>query len=345
MFVAFNQFLYFNFIKMNVLNIYIIHFNKLEKRLDNIKRLERLANEDTTLNINVHIVDEHQPDTININNIKNLVKIEKLPENENAFYQNFVKQMSLEILSNTFNHFKAIQQISKNPSNSYNIILEDDVVYSDKIFVQINTLINHVQSLLDWNIIFLGQPSDKSIQSMTSLSLNDIDNNNLLLHCCESYMIQTETAKDMLLNFFPIRFSYNVQLSYLMNKHNYKCMKIFPNICGDGSKMGVYTSSILMNNVLIFNDLYKEIYIMLEQHLKFDDAMIETVKGKFSSNTNTENPDFIYLEALFYKKIGYIEKAKELFETAMGYYEENLVPMNNTSTFLKNYIELYKVLQ
>tara|TARA_Y100000389_G_scaffold192603_1_gene220275 strand:- start:104 stop:472 length:369 start_codon:yes stop_codon:yes gene_type:complete len=122
-------------------------------------------------------------------------------------------------------------------------------------------------------------------------------------------------------------------------------MKIFPNICGDGSKMGVYTSSILMNNVLIFNDLYKEIYIMLEQHLKFDDAMIETVKGKFSSNTNTENPDFIYLEALFYKKIGYIEKAKELFETAMGYYEENLVPMNNTSTFLKNYIELYKVLQ
>lgn len=100
-----------------------------------------------------------------------------------------------------------------------------------------------------------------------------------------------------------------------------------------------------MNNVLIFNDLYKEIYIMLEQHLKFDDATIETVEGKFTSNTNTENPDFIYLEALFYKKIGDIEKAKKLFETAMGYYEENFVPMNNTSTFLKNYIELFKVMQ
>tara|TARA_B100000497_G_C7283565_1_gene195884 strand:+ start:94 stop:462 length:369 start_codon:yes stop_codon:yes gene_type:complete len=122
-------------------------------------------------------------------------------------------------------------------------------------------------------------------------------------------------------------------------------MKIFPNICGDGSKMGVYTSSILMNNVLIFNDLYKEIYILLEKHLKFDDDTVEIVKDKFLNNTNKENPDFVYLEALFYKKIGDIEKAKELFETAMGLYEENLVPMNNTSTFLKNYIELYKVLQ
>ena len=344
MFVTFNQFLYSNFIKMNVLNIYIIHFRKLEKRLDNIKRLERLANDDTTLKINVHIVDEHQPDTINVNNIKNLVKIEKLQDNENTFYQNFVKQMSLEILSNTFNHFKAIQQISKNQSNSYNIILEDDVVYSDKIFVQMNTLINHVQSL-DWNIIFLGQPSDKSIQSMSGLSLNDMEDTNLLLHCCESYMIHTETAKDLLLNFFPIRFSYNVQLSYLINKHKYKCMKIFPNICGDGSKMGVYTSSILINNVLIFNDIYKEIYILLEKHLTFDDDMVKIVKEKFSNNTNKENPDFVYLEALFYKRIGDIEKARELFETAMGLYEENLVPMNNTSTFLKNYIELYKVLQ
>jgi len=329
---------------MKVLNIYIIHFNKLEKRLDNIKRLQRLASEDTRLKINVNIVNEHKPDTINVNNVKNLVKIEKLPEEENTFYQNFVKQMSLEILSNTFNHFKAVQQISKNPSDSYNVILEDDVVYSDKIFVQMNTLINHIESM-DWNMIFLGQPSDKSVSSMTSLSLNDMDNNNLLLHCCESYMLHAETAKDMLLNFFPIRFSYNVQLSYLINKQNYKCMKIFPNICGDGSKMGVYTSSILMNNVLIFNDLYKEIYIMLEQHMKFDDVMVETIKNKFSSNTNKANPDFIYLEALFYKKLGDIEKAKELFETALGLYEENLVPMNNTSTFLKNYIELYKVLQ
>lgn len=330
---------------MNQLNIYIVHYKKLIQRSENIQKLEALAQKETNLKINIHIVDEHQPESIVISNVKNLIKIEKLPENENQFYQNFVKQMSLEVLSNIFNHFKAIQLISKNAEDTYNVILEDDVVYSDRIFTQMNTLINNLQTS-NWNMVFLGQPSDNNANKQTNtLSLSDIDPSNLLLHCCESYMVKSSTAKELLLNFFPIRFIYNVQLSYLVDKHKFKCMKIFPNICGDGSKMGSYTSSILMNNVLIFNDLYKEIYILLENNIELDEDMIKSIKGKFETNDKKHNPDFIYLEALFYKKIKDINRSKELFERAMELYESNFVPMNNTSTFLKNYIELYRVIQ
>jgi hypothetical protein len=48
---------------------------------------------------------------------------------------------------------------------------------------------------------------------------------------------------------------------------------------------------------------------------------------------------------LFYKKTNDIEKATELFEKAMIMFEKDKVPMNNTSSFLKNYIELYKYIQ
>ena len=331
---------------MVTLNIYVIHYNKLTKRAANIERLQKLAQQESIININVITVNDHQPEDINVNNIRNLVKLEKLAEDENQFYQSFLKQLSIEILSNTFQHFKAIQHISKQGENEYGLVLEDDVIYSDKIFTQIVTLLNNIKTL-EWDFLFLGQPSDQSVQQqMTSLNLNKMDTKDLVLHCCESYMLNTKTAKDILLNFFPIRFAYNIHLSYLVDKLNYNCYKVFPNICGDGSKMGDHTSSILINNVLICNDLYKEIYIALEkQQNDFAEDEIIAIETKFANNARRDNPDFCYLEALFNKKIGRISRSRECFEKAFALYEDNLVPMNNTSTFLKNYIEIFKITQ
>jgi len=326
------------------LNIYIIHSKKLTNRESNIERLKNLAKNTANIDISVNVISEHEPDTININNIKNLVKIDIIPEEDNQFYKSFVKQMSLQILSNTFNHFKAIQTISKNNTDSYNLILEDDVMYSDKIFSQLSSLITRLDST-EWDIVFLGQPSDGTVNTENnSLVLNNIDTHDMLLHCCESYLLNVKTAKDIVINFFPIRFGYNIQLSYIINKYKYKCVKIFPNICGDGSKMGNYTSSILMNNVLLFNNLYKEIYLMLENNQVLTDELKDRIELKFRENTKHTNPDFMYLEGLYYKRIGKFDKCKELFDKAMTKYEEDNVPMNNTSTFLRNYIELFKVL-
>nr|QOI90428.1 hypothetical protein HWQ62_00292 [Pyramimonas orientalis virus] len=328
---------------MVVLNIYIIHYTKRSDRLGNIEKLRTLAKEEPNLQININVVDDHQPESININNIKNLVKLEALPEGENIFYQKFLKQMSLPIFSNTFHHFKAIQHISKNSPNEYNIILEDDVVYSNKIFTQISTLIDTVKTT-DFDIIFLGQPSDKT-PTTNNLQVDNMDTKDIILHCCESYMVSSKAAKDILINFFPIRFVYNIQMSYIINKHNYKCMKIFPNICGDGSKMGDFTSSILTNNVLIFNEVYKKVYIMLESGEPLTDAQQNEITDLFLSNQRKNNPDFMYLEALFHKKLGNIKTSKTMFEQAMALYEKDDVPMNNTSTFLKNYIEMFRVIQ
>ena len=154
---------------MVTLNIYVIHYNKLTKRAANIERLQKLAQQESIININVITVNDHQPEDINVNNIRNLVKLEKLAEDENQFYQSFLKQLSIEILSNTFQHFKAIQHISKQGENEYGLVLEDDVIYSDKIFTQIVTLLNNIKTL-EWDFLFLGQPSDQSVQQqMTSL--------------------------------------------------------------------------------------------------------------------------------------------------------------------------------
>lgn len=340
------------------LNVYIIHDTRLEERQANIAELRKLAKEEQSLSVDITVIDQHPPDSINIANIKNLVKLEALPTGENPFYNSFLRKMSIEALSNTFNHFKALQTIGKlkdksEENDEYFLVLEDDVVYSAKIFKQLKSLIDNA-SVLEWDFLFLGQPkdnnndvADKSL-SENRLHFHMLDNTNLLLHCCESYMIKASSARDFVTHMFPIRYYFNVQMSYLLDKHKnrFKCAKIFPNICGDGSKIGAFNSSVLPNNVLIFNDLYKEVYMLLERHTSIlAEETVSNIKQRLDTNPYKDNPDFIYLEALLYRKQGNLEKSRDLFEKAMVSYEAKHVPINNTSTFLRNYIELHRFLQ
>ena len=339
------------------LHIYVIHYKKLETRLANIERLKALGEAAEDLTVKVHVVDSHQPSEINVNNIKNLVKLGPLEDNgtENTFYNNFVKKLSLEILSNILNHFKALQMIVKESStcpgeDTFYVVLEDDVMYSEKVYVQIASLISYIKSM-EWRIVLLGQPSDTGKQDGNKLQLQSICNEpNLLLHCCESYMIHPEMARELVMQIFPIRFAYNVQLSYMIDKymrtHKEGVYKIFPNVFGDGSKMGNYNSSILANNVLIFNATYKDIYLKLEKQgvtLSKEDS--ESIEEQFRNNPFKENPDFIYLEGLYHRKQGNLGKCRDCFARVLELNDANVVPMNNGSTFLRNYIELHKFLQ
>lgn len=359
-FVRFYQIFYFELNNkgyfatiMTFLNIYIIHYDQLTERMSNIEEIKRLAksfmSETSSFSINIQIINQHPPQSINVNNIRNLVKLDMLPEGENQLYNNFLKKMSIESLSNTFNHIKALQTIGKHPSSAdddtFHLVIEDDIVYSDKLFKQLAVLIDNLKSI-EWDVLFLGQPNDNSSTTdQSKLQLQKISTENIILHCCESYIIRPAVAKDIISLIFPLKFYYNIQLSYLLDKYKdrFKCTKIFPNICGDGSKTGKFNSSIMPNNVLLFNQLYKDIYLTLENSKStLSEEVVKSMKEKFESNPFKTNPDFIYLEALFYKKEGNLSKCKELFEQAFQSYEKNHVPLNNSSTFLKNYIELYK---
>lgn len=325
------------------LNIYIIHCSNLNDRESNIDKLKDLSKNQELMNVDICTVSDHNASTLQMKNIKNLIKLGKLDDGENEFYNQFTKQLSLEFISNNFNHFKALQHVSKNDDTDFNLIVEDDIQFSDKIFSQIHTLILKLQTM-EYDIVLLGQPSNNK-QASDNLICERIDNKDLLLNCIDSFIISTQCAKNTLTNFFPIRYVQNVQLSYLINKNNLKSFKIFPNICGDGSKMGVYPSSVSANNVQIFNDTYKRIYLLLNDEENFNTDSIEKIKILIKENPYKDNPDFMHLEALLYKKIKDYNKSKELFEKTFDSYKEKNCIMNNTSIFMRNYIDLYKSLQ
>jgi tetratricopeptide (TPR) repeat protein len=99
------------------------------------------------------------------------------------------------------------------------------------------------------------------------------------------------------------------------------------------------------NNVLLFNNIYKKIYTTLENNAMLNNEQIDEIKTLLEQNEYKDSPDFIHIEALLYMKIGDLAKSKSLFEKAYETYNITQTPMNNTSVFLKNYINIYKLIQ
>ena len=62
------------------LNIYVIHSSTLKEREQNIDNLKQLANSQQFFNISFTTVCDHEASSIQMKNIKNLIKLGKVEE-------------------------------------------------------------------------------------------------------------------------------------------------------------------------------------------------------------------------------------------------------------------------
>tara|TARA_B110000259_G_scaffold180291_1_gene220862 strand:- start:1617 stop:2615 length:999 start_codon:yes stop_codon:yes gene_type:complete len=326
-----------------MLNIFVIHYASLNDRNENIETLKKMAGQYKDLVVNIEIITDHDPETISSSSIGNLVKIQPTDIEKLSYYNNFLKSLSPQNISNALKHFKAIQKCSKSNEGDINLIIEDDVVYSDKFFSQIHLLITKLTTL-DWDVVFISQPSE-NVSPTNSLSVSAMNVSNTILPCCDGYVLNKSFAKELMIHFFPIHFEYNVHLSFVMNKMMHgKVYKCHPNLTGDGSKTGKFLSSIHANNVLIFNEDYKFVYSILESDSLSNDNLqkIDTIMAKEIASSNA---DFIYLNGLYKMKLKRYQESKDLFDKAIGLYENYGLQIDNTSSLLKNRIRLEQFLQ
>ena len=293
--------------------------------------------------MNIEIITEHDPETITSSSISNLVKVQQVTDENLSYYNNFLKELTTKNISNALKHFKAIQKCSKSADQDINLIIEDDIVFSDKFFSQIDMLITKLQNLT-WDIVFVSQPSS-TILSTNTLSVSSMDMTNHVIPCCDGYLLHKKFAAELMTNFFPIHFEYNVQLSFVLNKmQSIKSYKCHPNLTGDGSKTGKFMSSIHVNNVLIFNEDYKFVYSCIESNNLSSDNMAR-IESIVTAETESENADFIYLHGLYKMKLKQYQESKELFDKAIVLYEKYGMNVDNKSSILKNRISLEKFLQ
>ena len=255
-------------------------------------------------------------------------------------FNGLIKNLHVFHLSNALKHFKALEVIAQSEDNSINLILEDDVSFDPKTVF--SKLEEAIQKYEPGSILFLGMPNNNP----QAKEINIVPTEQLfeLLPYNDSYLVDKTAAKKLLDSFLPIKFITNLQLSLTIKKADVKCYQTIPNIFVDGSKLGIFTSSMSANNVLVFNGDYMKIreIINKDEITPEDRAIAEQL---FANSPCSPHPDFQYLKGQYYVKEKDYKKALDIFQGAYDVYTKNMCIMNHESQFLKEYMRTYKHMQ
>lgn len=330
---------------MTTLNIYFIHASHLKDREKIMNNFKNILGKYTFRDVNkthIKIINEYDPQNINMNVIQKTVNYEPIKDTKISegleFYNKAIKNLHVFQLSNVLKHYSALKNISENNNeNEYHLVLEDDILYQENVLLNLDRIL-HQKKYND--ILFLGLPTDKN-ESLEYKKTNELYR---ILPYTDSYLITAKCAKILYDNFLPIKWIGNVQLSYLFEKLNIQPLTISPHIFIDGSKYGMFLSTLNANNQLLFNNDYMTGITILAKDNYTDDDM-ENNNKLFESSQISQNPDFMHLQAKYLTKIKKYKQARQVFDKAIQIYEINCNIVNHESLFLKDYIRLYKHLQ
>jgi len=293
----------------------------------------------------VATIESFDPNTIDTNTIHSAVSYAPYEEgNPLVKYNNFRKNLHIYQLSNSLKHVKVLEVISQQDSSeNINLVLEDDVTFDGS--AMFGVLEKALAAYVPGSIMFCGLPHNSpyiegEFKIVPTKGIFDIIPYN------DSYMIDGTAAKKLYDAMMPIRYVTNINLSCAIEKCGIESFLSVPNIFVDGSKVGMFTSSLNANNVLVFNGDYMKVRdVTLKPGNALSDKEIKEIETICNTSQCAPHPDFQYMRALFLSKIGRYEEAAKVYESAMDTYNRNLCIVNHESSFLKDYLKVFKYIQ
>ena len=322
------------------INIFVIHWQKLEQRKVMIETMKKKLL-DSLGDINLEYITEYEPEEINPRFLDIYINTKPFEQNEKYNeYNKFMQMFTTRDISNIMKHMVAWEKILDTDDDTINFVIEDDTYFPETFVNNIKKIYNELPK--DYNMIFLCQPNNEKNVREPYISNFDIGSNRNLIST-DSYIISKKMAEKLLDEYrMEVRFHNNIQMTYVIEKEKLKIYQVIPNIVVEASKYGVYNSSMVTNNVLIYNNDYMNLYNMIMT--KNDISNSKIIESLFENNTLRNNPDFLSLEGIYYFKKENYQKAKECFDKAYKIYNDNNGLINRTSLFLTYYIDLFKFL-
>lgn len=327
--------------KMVRIHTYIIHYSLMETRKPRIETLIQSLKKTKNLDFTFEYVTQYDPSTIKQEDIQ---KLNLTKQNTNDLFDQLIQNMHVNQISNSLKHGHAIESAAANAQNAdYYLILEDDVLNGDDVGDSLVKLTSQIEKDgTAHDLFFLGMPSIKPIE--TPGSYESVFNSYKIFPCCDSYLAKPSTFKKMAAVYYPIRYTANIQLTHVtvnLLKDSIKVNMTTPNLFLDGSKYGVYLSSVDPNNKLLFNPDFNSLVqgVLAKTTTKSEaERLFENAKFK-------NHPDVMHLHSIFL--IG--QKEYELAQKELaGIYDimkQNGCIMNSSTEFLKTYMRTFRYTQ
>jgi len=330
-----------------VVYIYVIHSKHLSLRANRFQNVLRVIDEvarTKNYTVKTQFILKHDSDEIQskLPELTSLISYDKI---DDADFDNQRYLLSAPILSNIEKHKEAWKQIEKmndNGSNLY-LIIEDDALLFPENINNLHEFFNLDHK--EWDMLSLGLVNMQNNKTDDSF-LNFRNMPNKILSSKEAYCLKPKTASLLLEQSKQYKFTLRLHLSYFI-KMNPK-LKVYFNkktLFIDGSKLGIFPSSIHPTNLLIFNNEFIQMHSYIKkspEDIKKDFTKIEHLHKILE---NIKSPDAMHLYGVILTKIGRVSDAEKVFMNGIDELKKQQGFINNQSEILNNLIDLYKTMQ
>lgn len=331
------------------LNVFVLHAKFLVDRTRTIDELQKQLGKYSFKNCKMgdfKIISEHDPSDLTPEFLQKHVNYSPFPTEDEKlkFYNGALRMLHINNISNAMKHYEALKCISEK-GESINLVLEDDVLFEPGFCAILDETIG---KLADKQLVFIGLPNNEEMKDKT-IKFKDTKEMFKVLPYNDSYFVTPSTAKMLIEKFFPIKFLTNIQLTYLCDITDVKIFQTVPNVFIDGTKYGMYLSSLMANNELAFN----KDYMMVKSVLNKVDAKQDLIEDEkkmldqlFEKSDIREHPDFLLLKT---KYLRYVKKnikgAYDLYKKLFDVYKKNNCIVNNECMLLREYISVHAEMQ
>jgi hypothetical protein len=293
-----------------------------------------------------------------------------IPEAVRGTFAPFVpSEMNVRQVSNTFKHRSALERAaSPSASNSahprFALIVEDDAMFTKSLPELIERVVAAAPA--DADIIMANLPSPPSPDG--GIGFVGLEKLFKTPPACDGYLVTPGAAAAIAGALLPIRMPTPMQLHFTACSLGLRIYVSTQNLFVDGSKIGTAVSSIVVNNLLIWNQGYCKLMDALSETERAGAVTAGAVTagavtaGAVTAGAVTAgdleaalaaskdapfggHPDAIALRARVLVSMGRVGEAKACFEEAMTAYEKGNAVFGLSSGFLRGYMDIYRHLQ
>jgi hypothetical protein len=254
------------------------------------------------------------------------------------------------MISNIEKHKEAFNKISNSKSSSSNdlyLIIEDDTVILKDCLTNFEDILKLDHENIDWDLIILGlSKSSDSNEKQALENLKDLNSSGKILPSKEAYFIRKNVATKFLSEFEKYKFTFRIQLSWIIN--NNSDLKVYyprKRTTIDGSKLGLFSSSIHSNNILTYNNEYMQLYKFLTSSKEDIIKNMPTINSLYKNVKSLNSPDFTHLYGLLKIKVDSLQEGEKLLLEALEQVKQSQGLLNSRSDLANNLVELYQHLQ
>ena len=337
------------------LNLYIVYSEELENRQATINSTISLVKQicdQKNIESKINVISEPSKEHVNkyISNFNTRVNYDKFDGNN--IYNELIMPLNVCQISNFEKHRYIYKYIldnfkSEDDDNNLHLIIEDDIIISNDYINNIIELIDDLNTTVtsvtsnekeEWDILFtclniVNNP-------VKFININELYNIIISKAC---YIIKNRAFCEKLYNATE-KFKLNIKLtlSKFIKDNNYKALSYNKITFIEGSKLGLFPSSVNSTNYLFLNNNYIALKQLSEKkELTTDD--IKNAEKIYLNTLNIPSVDIQNVMGVIYYNFKNYKKAKEYMNASLialkkckGY----TIMKNNE--ILSNTINIYK---